>query len=156
MESNTIINKIFAYLEHIGELTYQLILIVAPSGSGKTTILQELSRRKNYPIINVNLQFAARLKELSKSQRRLRADQLLAEIVAQSGNSLVLLDNIEILFEVSLKLNPMALLKKISRNRPVIASWSGSVDGIRLIYAQQGHPEYGIYDLEDIIVISLN
>lgn len=156
MDSDNIISRILAYLEHIEELTYQLIIIVAPPGAGKTALLQELSRRKNYPLINVNLQLAACLKDLSKSQRRLRADQKLAEIAAQSDNSPVLLDNTEILFDASLKLNPLALLKKISRNQIVIASWGGYVDGSRLIYAQQGHPEYGIYDTEDIIVISLD
>lgn len=156
MFQDTIIDRILAHLEHVEELPYQLIVITAPSSSGKTAILQELSRIKHYPLINVNLQLADRLKELSKSQRSLRADQILTEIVAQSGNSPVLLDNIEILFDVSLKINPLSLLQKLSRNRPIIASWNGSLDGSRLSYARQGHAEYGNYDLEDTIVVSLD
>lgn len=156
MFQDTIIDRILGHLEHIEELPYQLIVIAAPSGSGKTAILQELSRIKHYPLINVNLQLADRLKELSKSQRSLRADQILSEIVAQNGNSPVLLDNIEILFDVSLKINPLSLLQKLSRNRPIMASWNGALDGNRLSYAQQGHAEYGNYDLDDIIVVSLD
>lgn len=155
MESDTIINRILAYLEHIEDLTYQLIILAAPAGSGKTAIIQDLSKTKNYPLINVNLQLAERLKELSKTKRSLRIDQLLNEILAEYGNTPILLDNIEILFDVNLKLNSLSLLQKLSRNRPIIATWNGVVEGNRLSYAQRGHAEYGNYDLDDTIVISM-
>ena len=156
MESDSVIEKILDYLEHIEDLTYKLIIIAAPSGSGKTAIIQDLSKIKKYPLINVNLQLADRLKELSKTQRSLRVDQILGEILAEHGNTPVLLDNIEILFEVNLKLNPLSLLQKLSRNRPIIATWNGVVEGNRLGYAQQGHAEYGNYDLDDTIVVSMD
>ncbi|OBW63496.1 MAG: hypothetical protein A9183_07175 [Dehalococcoides mccartyi] len=155
MASETIINRILDYLEHIEDLTYKLIIIAAPSGSGKTAIIQDLSKTKNYPLINVNLQLADRLKDLSKTQRSLRVDQILGEILAEHGNTPVLLDNIEILFDFNLKINPLSLLQKLSRNRPIITTWNGVVDGNRLSYAQRGHAEYGNYDLDDTIVISM-
>jgi hypothetical protein len=155
LETDSIIDSILTHLEHIEELPYRLIIIVAPSGSGKTAILQELSRKINYPLVNVNLLLGARLKELTKSQHSLRVDRILTEILDKIGNPAVILDNIEILFDINLKISPLSLLQKISRNRTVIASWNGSIDGNRLIYAQPGHAEYGNYELEDVIAIRL-
>jgi ABC-type lipoprotein export system ATPase subunit len=149
------VNKILTNLQDFESLTFQLIVLAAPSGSGKTSILQEISKTKKYPLINVDLELASKLKDLSDLQRSLHTGQILTEIIDQYDTLPVLLDNIELLFDVSLKLNPLSLLKKISRNRPLISSWNGTVEDNRLNYAAQGHPQYSHYDLDDIIVINL-
>ena len=154
MVSETVLGNIDRHLEHIQELPYQLIIIAGPAGSGKTALLQEITRSKGYPLINVNHQLSARLIELSLIQRKLNASQLMIKIVSVAGSGPVLLDNTELLFDTSLKLDPIALLKKISRNRTLIITWSGVVEDNHLKYARQGHPEYGSYDIEDIIIMS--
>lgn len=155
MVSNSKIEEITKYISYINDLTHRLIIIAGLSGSGKTKLLQELSTKYQYPLINVNLQLSEKLVELTKNQRTLNAGQILCEIIEEVGGTLVLLDNTEILFDVGLKLNPLSLLKKISRNNTIVTSWNGSIDGRSLIYAKQGHHEYSGYDIEDLIVIGL-
>jgi hypothetical protein len=36
----------------------------------------------------------------------------------------------------------LALLRNLSRNRLVIATWSGILENTSLVYAYPGHPEY--------------
>ena len=57
----------------------------------------------------------------------------------------ILLDNIEVLFDVSLKQDPLRLLQGLSRNKTVVAAWSGSIDGEHMVYATPDHPEYRRY-----------
>jgi len=134
---------------------FKLVIVLAPSGGGKTKVLQEVGKTIGASVTNVNLELSRLMLDLTPQQRILQGPQLLNQIVSKSNNDVVLLDNIELLFDTSLKLDPLALLKKISRNRTVVTSWNGFVEDNRLNYARQGHHEYGSYELSDIVIISL-
>lgn len=153
--NENIVNRILDTTKQASELYSQLVIISAPSGKGKTQVLQAVSQETGTPVINVNLRLSHAMLDLTSPQRMLQLPQLLDEIIAKSDHGVVLLDNIEILFDTGLKQNPMALLKKISRNRTVVATWNGTIDDNCLIYARQGHSEYGRYEIDDIIVITL-
>jgi hypothetical protein len=94
------------------------------------------------------------LLDLTERQRSLHVPRLLSEIVGRGGDQVVLLDNIELLFDVSLKQDPLRLLQGISRNRTVVAAWNGMVADRFLIYARPGHPEYRRYPIDDLVVVS--
>lgn len=149
-------DRVVQNLGYAAELYHRLILVVAPSGGGKTVALQDVARQINAPLINVNLELSKRMLDLTEKQRSLRLPRLLEEIVAEPASDTVILDNIELLFDVSLKQNPLQLLKGISRNRTVIASWNGSIDNRRLIYASPEHPEYRSYTIQDLLVVDGN
>lgn len=149
-------DRIVQNLQHATELYHRLILVVAPSGGGKTTALQDVAKRIDAPLINVNLELSKRMLDLTEKQRTLKLLRLMEEIVAEPASDVVILDNLELLFDVSLKQDPLRLLKGISRNRTVIASWNGSIDNRRLIYAAPEHPEYRNYMIQDFLVVDRN
>ncbi|MGB9713299.1 MAG: BREX-3 system P-loop-containing protein BrxF [Dissulfurimicrobium sp.] len=154
-------------LRKIGEvcsLYHRLILMVGPAGSGKTSALQEVSARASAPLINVNLELSRRMLDLTERQRALQAPRLLGEIVGEAMGALpaatlaaqaglVLLDNIEILFDVHLKQDPLRLLQGLSRNKMVVAAWNGSIVGGHMTYAVPGHPEYRRYPIRDLSIV---
>jgi hypothetical protein len=84
----------------------------------------------------------------------LQTPRLLADIVDRNGGPVVLLDNIEILFDVSLKHDPLRLLQGLSRNRTVVAAWNGAVTDRFLFYAQLEHPEYRRYPVDGLLIVS--
>lgn len=147
--------QIHQKIDQAAELYHRLILVVAPPGSGKTSALQNVSRRIGCRYINVNLELGRGLLDLTERQRALQVPRLLNEVVGRGESQVVLLDNIEILFDVSLKQDPLRLLQGLSRNRTIVASWSGSIEGNYLTYAESNHPEYRRYDDRDILVVSL-
>ena len=67
---------------------------------------------------------------------------------------MVLLDNIEILFDVALKQDPLRLLQNLSRNKTVVVAWNGSASGGQITYATPDHPEYRKYAIGDFLVVS--
>ena len=82
-----------------------------------------------------------------------RADR--TDLIVRGGappENLILLDNIEILFDVALKQDPLRLLQGLSRNKTIIASWNGSIDKDSLTYAVPGHPEYRRYSSRDLLI----
>lgn len=146
--------QILQKIDQAAELYHRLILVVAPPGSGKTSALQNVSRRTGCQYINVNLELSRGLLDLTERQRALQVPRLLNEVVGRGESQVALLDNIEILFDILLKQDPLRLLQGLSRNRTIVASWSGTIEGNYLTYAESNHPEYRQYNDRDILVVS--
>ena len=152
--AGSIADQILEKINQVRELYYRLILVVGPEGSGKTSALQKVSASTSAPLINVNLELSRRMLDLTKRQRVLKLRGVLSDIVNEVTGELALLDNIEILFDVHLKQDPLELLKGLSRNKTVVAAWNGRITDDRLIYAIPDHPEYRRYPVRDFLVVS--
>ncbi len=144
-------DQIMRKIDQAAELYYRLILVIAPSGAGKTTALQDVRGRTGAILINVNLEISRLMLEMTKRQRTLQLPRLLQDISLKSKGEVILFDNIEILFDIELQQDPLRLLQGLSRNKTVIASWSGSVANNFLTYATPEHPEYRRYPLNDFL-----
>jgi hypothetical protein len=126
---------------------------VAPAGAGKTVALREVAQYTGYRYINVNLELSRCMLELTQRQRQLQVPRLLQDIIRTSHDQVVLLDNLEILCDVSLKLDPLRCLQDLARDQTIVAAWNGMVAAGHLTYATPDHPEYRRYALEDLVVI---
>ena len=149
-----ILDQIVEAISTSRDLYYQLVLLVGQSGSGKTDALQNIAEELGEFIVNVNLALSEELLELTAKQRTLRLPGIFHQILEQ-GQTPIVLDNLEILFDKDLKQDPLRLLQKASRSRTVVASWNGSYYDGKLRYADLGHPEYRIYDSVDALIIKM-
>jgi hypothetical protein len=136
------------------ELYHRLLMVVAPAGAGKTSALHDVHERTGAPLINVNLEISRRMLDLTERQRALQLPRLLSEIVNPYQENVILLDNIEILFDISLRQDPLRLLQGLSRNKTVVAAWGGFIDKKHMVYATPDHPEYRRYPVRDFLVVS--
>ena len=135
---------------------YKLILLVGPIGSGKTQILKKISSDYNYDYINLNLKLSEKLINIPFEERCYYVDDFMEEILSQSKTDVTILDNIEILFAPHLKIDPLKMLKNMSKYKKIITSWGGSyINGI-LTYAEPGYPEYRRYKKDDLDIIVIN
>ncbi len=147
-------DQIIQKLEQTRNLYYRLLLVVASSGSGKTIALQDVRDRTGAPLVNVNLELSRQMLELTERQRVLQLPRLLREIVDNDSGEMILLDNIEVTFDVDLKQDPLRLLQGLSRNKTVVAAWNGTITHDSLTYAAPDHPEYRRYPMRDFLVAS--
>lgn len=148
-------NRIKQSLGQAEALYHRLVLLIGESGSGKTAALCAVAGELGTDVINVNLALSAKLIELTERQRTLHVSTLFGDVVEKAG-TIALLDNIEILFDHTLRQDPLRLLQKVSRNRCVVASWNGAVVGNKLTYAETGHPEYRSYDVAGAVIVTMN
>jgi hypothetical protein len=145
-------DNLLSGIKEVAALYHRLLLLVAPSGSGKTTALQDLAERTGAPLINVNLEVSKGLLDLSGRQRALKLPQILQDVVS-AGADVVLLDNMEVLFDVSLQQDPLRLIQGLSRHRTIVATWNGTVHDGHLRYATPEHLEYRRYPLRDLVIV---
>lgn len=148
----TALEDVLTGIKKAAELYHRLVLVVGPTSSGKTSALRRLAADLAVPVINVNLDASKHLLELTDRQRRLELPRILGAVVGEAG-PVVLLDNTELLFDVSLQHDPLRLLQKLSRSRTVVASWSGVLQDEYLIYGAPEHPEYRRYPVGDVVVL---
>ncbi len=133
----------------------RLVLLVGPSGSGRTKALRALADAENAPAINIGVEISRKLLDLTERQRVLQLPKLLEEVVAGHPGDLTLLDNTEVLFNPVLKQDPLRLLQGLSRDKTIVATWLGDVDGGYLTYAVPEHPEFRRYPSADLLVVRL-
>lgn len=146
--------QIMRQLPQVANQYHRLLLVVSPSGTGKTDALREVAEQTGTRYINVNLELSRRLLELTQRQRKLFTPRLLEDIVGQDIDQIVLLDNLEVLFDPSLQLHPLRCLQDLARRRTVVAAWNGTLTRGHLTYATPDHPEYRRYPIDDITVVS--
>lgn len=147
-------DKILDSIDAAAELYYRLIVVVAPANAGKTAALQDVHDRTKAPLVNINLELSRCMLDLTERQRALQLPRLLSEIVNASESDVILLDNIELLFDILLKQDALRLLQGLSRNKTIVATWGGAIDGEHLIYATPDHSEYKRYPVRDVLMVT--
>lgn len=123
-----------------------LILLIGQPNSGKTNLLWKISEVRNTEVVNVGASLSQNLILISTKNRHHQAPIILDKIISQNvRNNILLLDKIEILFDNTLKINPLQLLKRYGKAHCVIAEWPGELIGDYLQYAV-GHSEHRKYE----------
>ena len=135
---------------------FRLVILAGTPGSGKTAALRSIAHKAGCQVVNVNLELSKKMLELTRTQRSRQVERLLKDVIAAAPGDVVLLDNLEILFDTGLEVEPLRLLQVASRNRTVVASWSGTYVGGTLTYAEPGHPEFVQFKKVDAVVIPVD
>lgn len=140
----------------VSQLNSKLILLVGLSRSGKTQLLRQLSAKLNIKPLNVSLELGRRLAATPNNKRSFSAGELLREIAdKERTEDPLLLDNLELLFEPGLQINPLDLVRRLAHSKRVVAVWPGELRGDRLVYADMSHPEHRDYSRDGVVVLEI-
>lgn len=137
------LTRLQALIGDIAVRPTKLILLIGGPGTGKTALLGELGKSCGTKVLNLSLALSLRLTTLAQQQRVLQASKILRALDDEHANGdLLLLDNIELLFDRTLHLDVLRLLKQLAHARRVVVAWPGQRREGRLTYAERGHPEF--------------
>lgn len=154
-DSGVILAQLEQAIEQASSQYFRLVILAGPPGSGKTATMQSVAQKIGCQVVNVNLELSKKMLELSRTQRSRQVARLMKEVIEAVSGNVVLLDNLEILFDTGLAVEPLRLLQVSSRNRTVVASWSGSYVAGTLTYAEPGHPEFVQFKQSEAVVITV-
>ena len=151
------IEKLENLVDDITSLNSKLVLLIGPPRSGKSGLLAQLSERRDTPVLNVAATLGRQLLAIPSTRRHLQAADLLNDLGDQTARQgLLLLDNIELLFDRTLHLNPLDLLKRHAHAGRVVAVWPGELRENRLSYAATGHPEHQDYGIDGLVPFEIH
>ena len=144
-------------VDETGSLNCKLVLVIGSPSTRKSGLLAELAKRRHAHVLGVGSALGRSLLSVPASRRHLQAQDLLRELADKAAvNGLVLFDSIELLFDRTLRLNPLDLLKRLAHARTVVAAWPGEFKDNRLSYAAMGHPEYQDYGIEGVVLFKMH
>lgn len=151
------IDKLVRIVEDISGLNSKLVLLVGPPRSGKSNLLGQLSARKQSRVLNVGAAVGRELLTVPSTRRHLHVADLLNSFADEFvSDGLLLMDNIELLFDRTLQLSPLDLLKRHAHVRRVVAVWPGDMREDRLSYATTGHPEHQDYGVDGLVPFKIH
>lgn len=146
------IEELERLVDEVSALHSKLILITGKPRTGKTALLHALAKSRGSIVLSVGSALGNRLSVVPQRQRHLQTTTLLRELADQHATAdLLLMDNLELLFDKSLQLNPLDLLKRHAHVKRVVAVWPGGLRDGRLTYAEMGHPEHQDYSLVGVV-----
>jgi hypothetical protein len=140
---------------------YHLVLIVSADEVKLSGVLHGVAVQREYPVLNMGMKLSETLVGVPEAWRALNAGGAVRDLVTQSaGTSTVLaVDNINILFDPALSLNPLDLLTGISRSLTLVVAWPGKCmwgeeSALKsLDHADPSHDEYRNYTHADTTAI---
>lgn len=150
------LEKLERLATEVAVLHSKLILLVGTPRAGKTALLVAFGKRVEAEPLNVGSELGRRLAAIPQKQRHLRAGTELRELADEHvKRDLLLMDNIELLFDTSLRLNPLDLLKRHAHSKRVVAVWPGELRDGRLTYADMGHSEHRDYATDGLVALEM-
>ena len=150
------IEKLERLVDGVSALHSKLILLIGSPQSGKTALMEAYGSKKNLAPLRVGAELGAKLAALPQRRRQLQTTSILRDLADQHAkDNLLLMDNIELLFDRALQLDPLDLLKQHARVRRVVAVWPGQLTGGRLTYATTGHPEHQDYGTDGLVPFAI-
>ncbi len=132
----------------------RLVLVVGAHGTGKTRLLRGFAAAEGLPILELGADLPPALFDIPSRKRPVTVVDVLGDML-RSAADVAVVDNIEVLFDPQLRIDPLKLFQDHARNRVIIAAWPGGIDGDVLTFAVAGHPEFRTYSSPDAVLFAI-
>lgn len=150
MQSNTSMNIITCDPDKLKALT----LLLHPSAARLSQAAHRLMGARGWPLSFVSRIVSAGIDSpRGRSARVIR--QRLERNLTHGPATPTILNDVVLLFEPSLKIDPLRLLTQLARGRRLVVAWPGSATGSTLAYAVPEHAHYRTWPLPDATIIPL-
>lgn len=124
-------NKILA-VENCQE---KLILLVGMPGSGKSKVLRELACDNRFRVVDCQFLLTNEFIETLPQDRQEEAPRIIGEQLDALDVEVIVLEGVEKFFRPVFCLEPLPLLRELSKKRCIIAAWPGRLETDSIIYA---------------------
>ena len=150
------VQRIVEFVHGTAESNERLVLVVGQPGSGKSKVMRALSAMHGWEYVDARTLVTEELLELMPKARAAEAPQIMDSILTKLEAEVVLLDGIQALFAPVLQLDPLIVLKQLSRNHVLVAAWPGQLENGKLIFNQNGRLPYREYDTQELSLVQID
>ena len=98
--------------------------------------------------VPLNIQLAQRLVTIEPSRRSMRLEGRLVEILNALPENAIICD-FDVLFHPKYEVDVLKVLIAACKRRPFSVVWPGKYAGGRLYYAEEGLPDYAVFNISD-------
>ena len=121
---------------------FRVIWVVGGSASERSAVIRAVADAEDGAVLDVGRLLSAALIEIPSPHRAVSVDDAFSDMLSSGGKEVLCLDHLEILFETSLMLQPIDLVKNASRRFLLVASWPGTFAQDSLVFGPEDHPAH--------------
>lgn len=151
-----IVQQIVECVHDAAKTPDKLVLIIGAPGSGKSKILRELATMRGWKYAEGEGLLLKEWRPAAHASRQAEAARVLAKALAALEAEVVLLDNIRNFFAPELGLQPVELLRALSKKQTLLVAWPGTYEEGKVVHVRGATGERLEFPLTDITVIQLD
>lgn len=129
-------------MDQVRHAHYRLVWVTGGSARARSAFLCQVAQRMDCPLMSIGRVLSASILELAAPLRPASAEGAFYDMLHSSGRELLCLDHLEILFDESLMLKAVDLVRNASRRFMLLASWPGNADESSLTFGPADHPSH--------------
>lgn len=126
----------------------RILFVVGGPGSGKSRLIRTLAEQEGWKYIPAKELIDEDFLEVAHDLRPQMAEDQICKVLKACGSEVVLIDDVDVLFAPILNIQPIELLRTISRIYPLVVGWRGRFDGEQLYLEHNNDPEYYTHKVE--------
>lgn len=156
IEYNTLASAIDHFLAN--PPYYRCLLLVHQEIAQLQSVRQKVIEQHGWSILSLNRLLSQHLLNVAPRRRPLMAPKAFSQIIQENKPGPLLCNEIDLMFEPTLALAPLRLLRESSRQATLIVLWPGTYTDNILAYAVPEHAHYKFWvqpDLCDYCIIAL-
>ena len=134
---------------------HQCLLLVHPDVRRLEAVADQLVSTYDWPCLSVGQELASVLLADLPTDRPHAARRWVETTLGQAGPDPLLVTETDLLFEPTLQLDALALLRRVSRVSRLVVTWPGSYADNVLAYAVPEHGHYRTWHDPDVFVVVL-
>lgn len=141
--------EVRACVAEVEQLEEKILFVVGGAGSGKSKVLRELEHSRGWSYVEAKELLMEKLFEVEHDARTVEAKDSFLQAFRAIEGDVVILDSVEILFAPIFRLEPMQLLRDLSRERVLVVGWRGVFDGTMLSLEHNSKKDYFTYEIQE-------
>jgi len=149
------IQMVADYVQDMKDAQERLVLLVGKPGSGKSKIMRQLGLTRGWRYVDCRNLVTDELLELVPKARPREAPAIMDKLLEAERAEVILLDSVQVLFTPMLNIEPLSLLRQLSRKHTLVVAWPGEYQNGRLAYMESGLPAPKSYDAPDLRVVEI-
>lgn len=96
--------------------------------------------------ISINHELSIALSVIAPKRRAMRMNQVLRSIVQELPEDAIICE-FDALFHPEYQIDVLQMLIAVCRTKPFSLIWPGTYEGGKLIYAEEGRPDYKVFEI---------
>jgi hypothetical protein len=135
---------------------HRCVLLVDPDPARLRSVAETLAGEHRWPTLLVGSALAAALLDVPPRRRPADSSRVVRDLIRPHGPGPLICLDVDLLFEPSLQLDPLALFRDLSRIVKLVVAWPGSSAERTLAYAVPAHGHYRTWSHPEVEVIPLS
>ncbi len=143
------VQDVKARWEEIQQDDERILFVVGGPGSGKSLLIRELAEQNGWKYLEANQLIEEEFLLVSRDERPSLVEDVIRRALSRSDTEVVIIDGVNVLFAPILNLEPLQLLRTISKTYPLVVGWRGHLDGDQLYLEHNNNPKYAVVTIQN-------